>query len=198
MSCKIEIPNMDSIRNMDSISREYFVKSKKEIHEYFSKNNDSKNNDSKNNDSKNNESNNVKETKNFISMHILDKLCFNINDNNIIFDYKYFKNIVSNIKFDEILENFLTGFIVQKIKIVLVDFPVCNVHINLQGLTLLDIDKYSNFIGRFSTFMKITFPDKLDKCILYNAPYIFSKIYNLLSYFIDKKTQEKILLYEKN
>jgi hypothetical protein len=161
------------------------VKLKKYIQNYFLVNN-------------NNSSNILKEAKTFISIDLLNKLCFVINENNVIFDYKYFKNIVTNIKFDENLENFLTSFVIDKIKNVLVCFSLCRVHVNLQGLSLLDIDKYSNFIGRFSTIMKNTFPDKLDRCIVYNAPYIFSNIYNLIAHFIDKKTQEKILLYDEN
>ncbi len=40
--------------------------------------------------------------------------------------------------------------------------------------------------------MQDKYPNKLTKCYIYNAPMVFSKILNMLSFFIDKETQTKI------
>ena len=119
----------------------------------------------------------------------LRKLCFNIIDNKIVIDYKYFKCIASYID-----ANLIIHFIVDVVKAVLTKYTLCCFHINMQGLTLSDIDKHYSFIRTFSVVMKNTFPDKLDKCYIYNTPFIFSKLFNLISQFIDKGTQKKIIL----
>jgi hypothetical protein len=68
------------------------------------------------------------------------------------------------------------------------------VHINIKNLTITDIDKHLNFIKYVSAFMQEKYPNKLTKCYVYNAPIVFSKIVNMLSFFIDKETQTKIEL----
>jgi hypothetical protein len=45
-----------------------------------------------------------------------------------------------------------------------------------------------------SEVLKTTFPDKLNVCYVYNAPFIFSKVISIVGAFVDKKTQQKIKL----
>jgi prophage DNA circulation protein len=66
----------------------------------------------------------------------------------------------------------------------------------MNSITLLHIEKYFPFIQQISEVLKTTFPDKLNTCYIYNAPYIFSKLFSVVSMFIDKKTQQKIQLVE--
>jgi hypothetical protein len=69
-------------------------------------------------------------------------------------------------------------------------------HINSNHLTMMDIDKYYLFIKNISLVMKQTFPNKLDKCFVYNAPFIFSKLFSILCVFIDKATLQKIQIVD--
>jgi hypothetical protein len=71
------------------------------------------------------------------------------------------------------------------------------VHVNLKKLTLIDIDKHKEFIQDMSGHLKNKYPDKLIKCYIYNAPFVFSQIFNIVSLFIDKDTQKKIELIIK-
>ena len=52
------------------------------------------------------------------------------------------------------------------------------------------------FAVNITNLLNEEFPDKLIKCYIYNAPFIFSQIITLVSKFIDKKTQNKIELIQ--
>ena len=71
------------------------------------------------------------------------------------------------------------------------------VHVSMKKITLSDIDKHKIFIQNISTFLKEKYPDKLLKCYVYNAPYVFKQIFNIISVFIDKETQKKIELVKE-
>ena len=70
------------------------------------------------------------------------------------------------------------------------------VHVCMKSLNLIDIEKNYSFIHKMSEILKTLFPDKLEKCFIYNAPIVFSQLFNMLSVFIDKKTLEKIQIIE--
>ena len=123
----------------------------------------------------------------FCFSDILTKLCFTSKNNDIIIDYRYFKFIAVQENYNSIIK-----YIVHIINKVLETSSDFYFHVNLSSLTLLHIEKYFAFIRQISETMKTTFPDKLNKCYIYNAPFIFSNLFNTISIFIDKKTQKKI------
>jgi len=129
-------------------------------------------------------------------LELIKKMCFNMNDNIIILDYKYFKFITTKlgIKLDKSLMDIIIQFIVGVANSVLENYPLYCLHINLHGLSVIDIEKYSVFIQKFSMAMKSTFQDKLETCYLYNSPFIFSNMFKLISHFIDKVTMQKMVL----
>ena len=53
---------------------------------------------------------------------------------------------------------------------------------------------YIQFIYKLTETLTTTYPDKLDKCYIYEAPFVFQQIIGMLSMFIDKKTLSKIQL----
>jgi len=120
---------------------------------------------------------------------VLSKLCFSIDTDNILLDYRYFKFIASAENYELII-----FYIISVIKNVLKTHETFVFHVNLDTLTLLHVEKYFGFIKKISEVLKVTFPDKLSTCYIYNAPFIFSKIISILSAFVDKKTQQKIKL----
>jgi hypothetical protein len=107
--------------------------------------------------------------------------------------YKYFKQITSFIEQKNIL-NYLI-FIIENI---LMKYETFIVHVNIEKLTLLEIEKNRAFIIDMSTVLKEKFSDKLNSCIIYEGSFIFKQIYNFLAIFIDKKTLKKIRFQEKN
>ena len=64
----------------------------------------------------------------------------------------------------------------------------------MKNLTITDVDKHIKFIQNMSVILKEKYPNKLTKCFVHNAPFVFSQILNIVSMFIDKETQSKIEL----
>jgi hypothetical protein len=122
---------------------------------------------------------------------ILQGLC-SIKDNVIVLDYIYFKHFATKITYSIILNH-----ITNNIDIILSKNEKFSVHVNLKKLTLIDIDKHKEFIQDMSVYLKDKYPDKLTKCYIHNAPFVFSQIFNIVSLFIDKDTQTKIELIVK-
>jgi hypothetical protein len=124
---------------------------------------------------------------------VLSKLCFAVDSQNIILDYRYFKFIASVDNYE-----FIICYIVSVIQCVLNKHETFILHVNLDSLSLLHIEKHFGFIKRMSEVLKTTFPDKLNICNVYNAPFIFSKVISIIGAFVDKKTQKKMKLMKSD
>jgi hypothetical protein len=124
---------------------------------------------------------------------VLSKLCFAVDSQNIILDYRYFKFIASVDNYE-----FIICYIVSVIQCVLNKHETFILHVNLDSLSLLHIEKHFGFIKRMSEVLKTTFPDKLNICNVYNAPFIFSKVISIIGVFVDKKTQQKMKLMKSD
>ncbi len=114
-----------------------------------------------------------------------------IKDDAIVLDYIYVKHFATKMTYNIILTH-----IINNIDIILSTYKKFNVYVNLKKLTLVDVDKHKEFIQEISTVLKDKYPDKLTKCYIYNAPFVFYQIFNLVSLFIDKDTQMKIELIQ--
>lgn len=119
---------------------------------------------------------------------ILNGLCC-IKENSIVLNYIYFKYIAKDETYSYIL-----NYITNNIDKVLQTNNQFIVHVNMKNLTIVDIDKHKIFIQNISGFLKDKYPQKLSKCYVYNAPFIFTQIFAIVSMFIDKDTQKKIEL----
>lgn len=119
---------------------------------------------------------------------ILNKLCY-IKENALILDYIYFKHFAHNATY-----NFILNYITNHIDFILTNNSEFIVYVNMKNLTILDIDKHKTFIQNISIYLKDKYPQKLSKCYVHNAPFIFSQFLNFVSLFIDKDTQNKIQL----
>ena len=79
---------------------------------------------------------------------------------------------------------------------------ILNLNLKKNAL-MMQIQKFTLFLGIYSNinnFLKNRsqcFKNKLTKCYIYNAPFVFSQILNIVSLFIDKETQTKIQLVQK-
>jgi hypothetical protein len=122
---------------------------------------------------------------------ILEGLC-SIKENNIILNYIYFKYIAKDETYSYIL-----NYITNNIDKVLVTNNEFIVHVNMKNLTIVDVDKHKEYIAYISDILKDKYPDKLAKCYVYNAPFIFTQIFNIVGMFIDKETQKKIELVKR-
>ena len=119
---------------------------------------------------------------------ILSKLCL-VNKNTVLINYIYFKYLAT-----ETIYNFILTYITNNIDNILSTNNEFIVHVNMQKLSIGDIDKHKLFITNLSLVLKDRYPNKLLKCYIYKAPFMFKQIFNMISVFIDKETQEKIEL----
>lgn len=119
---------------------------------------------------------------------VLHGLCF-IKENEVIINYVYFKHLATQETYSCIL-----NYITNNFDIVLSKNIEFIIHVNMKNLTLSDIDKHKSFIYTISEYLKERYPKKLSKCYVYNAPCFFSKVFTIVSMFIDKDTMKKIEL----
>jgi hypothetical protein len=122
---------------------------------------------------------------------LLYNFCHNKINNEIEISYKFFKSITIFIDKREIL-----NYLLLIIENVLNKYETFIIHVNIEKLSLLEIEKNKDFIQNMSSVLREKFPDKLDFCIIHEGSFIFKQIYNLLTMFIDKKTLKKIRFQE--
>jgi hypothetical protein len=122
---------------------------------------------------------------------LLHNFCHIKKNNELEIQYKYFKIINTFIDKTHIL-NYLI-FIIEN---TLLRYETFSVRVNIEKLTLLDVEKNKGFIMDMSNLLKERFPNKLDVCIIHEGSFIFKQIYSLLSVFIDKNTLKKIRFQE--
>lgn len=125
------------------------------------------------------------------SQEILDKICYVI-DNSIYMDYRYFKPVGNDAVYEP-----LVAHIIDKIKQVLLVTPTLIVNVSLKGFSIREMEKHINFFKHISIILDTHYPKKLSTCNVYNASSIFTQLFSLLSYFIDKDTLNKVNLVGK-
>ena len=123
---------------------------------------------------------------------ILGGLCY-IKEQCIFLDYIYFKHFATKETY-----NLILNYMIQQIDNVLSSNSTFVVYVNLQQITLLEIDKHRQFIQYLSMVLIEKYPDRLGNCYIYNTPFVFSRIFSLLRIFINKYTLEKIVLLGTN
>jgi hypothetical protein len=71
-----------------------------------------------------------------------------------------------------------------------------NVEIDASNISLKQLDK--KLAKNLAITLQQLFPDKLNKCIIYNTPTFFYHFYDIIKIFIDKKTRNKITIMKKS
>lgn len=120
---------------------------------------------------------------------ILNNFCYVEKTNEIIINYKYFKILNKMIDHPSIL-----NYLIIVVDSVLKKYDLFTVHVYIENLTILEIEKNKNFIQNMCNTLKERFQDKLDLCYIHDVSFIFKQIYSFLSLLIDKKTLSKIKL----
>ena len=117
---------------------------------------------------------------------LLNKICSSNNDE-ISIDYRYFKPFASTETYDLII-----NYIISIIDTVLSTYNTFTVRVCMKTLSVIDAEKHTKFIYNVSKLFKERYPDKLNQCFIYNAPFIFARVYDIIRPFIDKPTQNKV------
>lgn len=118
----------------------------------------------------------------------LNFICINT-DNEIIIDYRIFKLVATQQSYPNIIQ-----IIVDTIEKVLFESDLFTIHLCLKSLTLKELENYYPFIRIVTETLKTKYTDKLEKCYIYNAPFIFAQVISLVSKIVDKKTQQKMII----
>jgi len=126
----------------------------------------------------------------YTNKQIMENICY-VEKNNLIIQYGFFKKFGNKTNYDIITQD-----IVNNINSILKKYDLINVHFSLHKMDLLDLEKHYDFLLCICKLMQISYPDKLNKFNIYQPPFIYSKIYSIISTFIDKTTRSKIKLVE--
>lgn len=119
----------------------------------------------------------------------MNNICYKTDNHEIIMNYHNFKQIANSDLYDNIIKHII--FTIQEC---LSNITTIKVHIYMNSFTLTEFEKHLQFISKICKILTISFPDKLETCLIYNPPFFISQVYNVLFTFIDKKTQQKIKL----
>ena len=114
-----------------------------------------------------------------------------IKNNSIIIEYKYFKYFASLSTYD-IITNYIDNTLLEILK----KYNTFTIYVNMKSISIADIDKHRNYISYISKIFSEKYPNLLHKCYIYNAPYIFEKIFTMIRVFIDTETLTKIKIVE--
>ena len=118
-----------------------------------------------------------------------------IKSNGLVMDYKYFKYFATPQTYDTIIQ--YINYQIQNILNIndtTNTTNTFNIYIDMNSLSILDVEKHRMFFTMASKLFSEKYPDRLSNCFIYNAPFIFEKLFSMISVFIDKETQAKILL----
>ena len=115
-----------------------------------------------------------------------------IRDNCIIIEFKFFKYFSMPNTHDLITSHMdqITNEVVSK-------YNNFNVHLNLQSFSIADADKHGTYIRSIASFFADKYPEKLNKCYIYNASFFFETILKIINTFIDKDTLKKLVLIKE-
>ena len=119
---------------------------------------------------------------------ILNNIC-RFDNQEIYIDYRYFNPVASKNTYEVII-----NCIISNINAVLSIYDTFIVHVCMKSLSVIDAEKHSKFIYNVSKLFKEKYPNKLNQCFIYNAPFIFARVYDIIRPFIDKETQKKVIM----
>ena len=124
--------------------------------------------------------------------YILNGLC-NMKDDTIFLDFKYFKFFAENVTYQ-----LITQIIMNHCDLVLQKYPKFVVHLNISSFNITHLDKHRAYLSQFSQLFANKYPDTLKTCYVYNASFVFEKLFNIISLFVDKETMEKVILVQNS
>lgn len=112
-----------------------------------------------------------------------------IKDRGLVIDVKYIKYFANQYTYDIITCHFDNIF-----SHLLKYHDTYSIYVNFQSFSLTDIEKHYTFCKNMATYFSEKYPDKLYKCYIYNASFVFESLLKIMNTFIDKDTLSKMLL----
>lgn len=123
--------------------------------------------------------------------YILNNLCY-IKDDYIVIDSNFFKHFATPDTYA-----IITQFVMNRFDEYLSQHPLVVVHLNISSINVSLLDKHKSFLANVSQIFSLRYPDILKVCYVYNATFICSQLFNIISLFVDKITMQKIHIVKK-
>jgi hypothetical protein len=123
--------------------------------------------------------------------YILNNLCY-IKDDYIVIDSIFFKHFATPDTYA-----IITQFVMNRFDEYLSKHPLAVVHLNISSINVSLLDKHKSFLMNVSQIFSLRYPDILKVCYVYNATFICSQLFNIISLFVDKITMQKIHIVKK-
>ena len=120
--------------------------------------------------------------------YILTGLCY-LKEDAIVIDFKYFKFFAGKDTY-----TLITQILMNHIDLVLQSYPKFVVHLNASAINIVQLDKHRTYLTQLSQLFANKYPDTLKTCYVYNASFVFSQIFNIISLIVDKETLTKIVI----
>ena len=112
-----------------------------------------------------------------------------IKDRGLVIDVKYIKHFANQYTYDIITSHFDNIF-----THLLKYHDTYSIYVNFQSFSITDLEKHYSFCKNMAMYFAQKYPDKLYKCYIYNASFVFETLLKFMSTFIDKDTLAKVLL----
>ena len=120
--------------------------------------------------------------------YILNGFCY-LKDDAIVIDFKYFKFFAEKVTYP-----LITQVLTNHIDLVLQSYSKFVVHLNVSALNIAQMDKHRTYLTQLSHLFANKYPDTLKTCYVYNASFVFSQMFNIVSLIVDKDTLKKIVI----
>jgi len=128
--------------------------------------------------------------------YLLNKFCFFAENDEVVFDFRFYKALINNYQTDQVLNHTVAIFqeLQQRQQI---SGKIHNVlHLNLEHINIVKIEKYMPTLKPFMQQLMLKFPTyDLTRCYAYNASIIFTVIKQLaVTIYGDKTMKTKIII----
>ena len=122
---------------------------------------------------------------------ILEKMCF-CHNTELFINYTIFKLIGAHTTHSAILSH-----IFETAKKTASEHSKIVAHVYIKSMTISDLDKHKQFFLDAINRLSNELSDTLEICYLYKTPFVFDKMYGIMSFAIDKETRQKVRIVPK-
>ena len=110
----------------------------------------------------------------------------------MILSYSFFKCFATEQTYD-----ILTQILVKKLETLLSDIGHFVIYLNMDRCSINQLNKHHKYFTSLSLMFQDMYPDKLQKCYLFNTSKSITNIYSVINMFVDKDTFSKIEIVYK-
>jgi hypothetical protein len=134
--------------------------------------------------------------KNYNIQELLNDTVYIVKNKNILFiDYQIFKMYMVKEIYNLIIQHFI-----ETLTTLLKSYSTFEVHVNLKGLTVSSLQKYSGIFSIFydtCNIRNIVFSHFITRCCLYNISSSIDTISKIIKQFVDDSVKKTVVFYNE-